>query len=612
MAMLALPGALITSCSKENPTENVVPKGDKLTISVLGINDGNNSDKSGKRASNTRASFAGSDVSAPKLYEFSDVDMAVSIDNALPVRNSKQNISARFPNGLASSGLRAAEQMESGIKYVIYIYDGEEFVTSAELEAGTQGTIEDLDPTGSYNWVALSYHNEDSAPDLAPTSSGSIDNLPANTDVLYAVGTVDLAEDPTIGITFDHAFARVGVELNTIGLFGEFSESTPTISITGASVATGSIDLLSGDVTPGEPLELSLAWEDFVQVNEEYDDSRVAYFYTAASGEQGLTISLQGLSVDHVDQVGGVVTRDYFAAQAAEFNTAVTPELGNSKRILVNLVESPLVTNYNGNTVRWARSNLYYRGDNGGQHDYAFYANNEQTARADGYFPFGGVFPGAYASSSNQGDPCALVYPLGTWKTPSFSDFNQLVTGNTELGALEPIIGASGVVSGIINLILTTLGIAAEAPNSSSGGNYAQYDASGGGSSAFDDGTNNLRFYYNGQITDIAALSAINDGGGLVSIGASDLSSDNQGFLDVGVPLIPSYGNLVGLWTDEVPVDLGLASLGTWSYFGLSQDPAFGSERVVARRTSEIVNRIGALGIDVLSTSLKNVRCVRN
>src|SRR5690606_2832404 len=114
MAMLALPGAMITSCSKEDPTENVAPKGDKLVISVLGINDGNNSDKSGKKASNTRASFAGlSEANAHKVYEFSDVDMAVSIDNALPATKSKQSINARFPSGLANSGLKAAEEMAS-------------------------------------------------------------------------------------------------------------------------------------------------------------------------------------------------------------------------------------------------------------------------------------------------------------------------------------------------------------------------------------------------------------------------------------------------------------------------------------------------------------------
>src|SRR5690606_17724454 len=257
MAMFALPGALLTSCSKEtNPTEEVVPKGDKLTISVLGINNGdsNVSLKGKASSSNTaKAGIANSTTAAPTVYEFADVDMAVSVGNSLPSKQSHVAV-RRGGNGLmAAAGLKAAaEPVESGIKYVVYLYDdNDEFVTSVELEAGTVGTIADLDPTASYTWVALSYSSKDEAPPLTP-NGGSIDDLPANTDVLYAGDVVDLATDPTIEITFDHAFARIGIELNTIGVFGDIDTSQPTnITVSGLSAAAGSINLLDGSVKIG-------------------------------------------------------------------------------------------------------------------------------------------------------------------------------------------------------------------------------------------------------------------------------------------------------------------------------------------------------------------------
>ena len=154
MAMLALPGAMLTSCSKEqDPTEVINPKGDKLVISVLGINDGNTENGSEPKAS-TRASVAGfsGTENTPTVYEFSDVDMAVSVGNTLPAKKSNQKIGGKSNLNTFNAGLKAAEEMMSGMKYVIYIYDGTTLVASSELEAGTPGTIEDLDLTASYTW----------------------------------------------------------------------------------------------------------------------------------------------------------------------------------------------------------------------------------------------------------------------------------------------------------------------------------------------------------------------------------------------------------------------------------------------------------------------------
>src|SRR5690606_13823882 len=79
MAMLALPGALLTSCSKEtNPTEQVEPKGDKLVSTVLGINNGGDDAvlKAKTRPSAVAAANGGGSAATATGYECADAGMA--------------------------------------------------------------------------------------------------------------------------------------------------------------------------------------------------------------------------------------------------------------------------------------------------------------------------------------------------------------------------------------------------------------------------------------------------------------------------------------------------------------------------------------------------------
>ena len=610
MAMLALPGAMITSCSKENPTENVVPKGDKLTISVLGINDGNEDSGNKAKASTARSSFAQA-AADYKVYEFADADMAVSLGNTLPVKKAKHTISSRTHSGLANSGMKAAEEMGAGVKYVVYIYDGTTLAGSAELESGTVGTIEGLDMNGEYSWVAVSYNSDASAPGLAP-ADGVID-LPENTDVLLASGTVNLAENPNIEILFNHALARIGIELNTIGVFGNMTGAA-SVSVTGASLATGTLDVLTGEITAGDAYEPTLTYEDFQNVDPAYDDVKIAYLYTAAENNQSLDVSVQGLEVSHVD---GGVSRTYFQ-DGATFETDVTPEAGKNHLVQLNVVESAIGS---AGGVSWGRSNLYYRGDNGGLRDYAFYAVNESKSRADGYFSYGGTIPFQFPTEATSGDPCTLVYPEGLWRQPTDAQINNLTS-------------SQGLLSDVLGLIGSLLGAADPAPGSTVGADYVEYATTTDDSPVFDDASNNLRFYYNGQITNASLLSAIgSDGEGLLGLGLSDLSVDLAGntLLDlglegsgIGLPVLQlpilgnSYGDQAAFWSRTGAINIPiLASVGSWGYAAFTTQRAvlgvpFGPEFVKATTTAELLSNIDLLGIDLLNTSLKNVRCVRN
>lgn len=635
MAMLAIPGVLITSCSKDNKTENVENKSNVLTFAVGGI-------KTSDTGEAVKVGSTKSSATTSKVHSFSDVDMVVSTDNNLPTITSNAIGIKRSGGTAADVAPGVTENMVAGTKYVVYIYSGTTLVTSKEFTAGTAGTIEGLNPATSYTWVALSYNTSDAnQPALTPTN-GSI-ALAQNKDVLYASGTVNLATNSNISIQFSHKFSRIGIELNTKGVFGNIT-GNPTVNVTGLNLATGSIALLGGTVTAGASFTPTLTYANFTNIDAAFNDAKIAYVYTASTAAQSaINVQVQNLNISHVD---GSLARTYFTT-ASNFGFSVTPQLGNSHRLLLNVVESPLITNYGGRTVKWGRSNLFYRGNNGNGRNYAFYANNQLTARANGYFAFGSIVPGQFATTTtNNGDPCALVYPAGLWKQPAKADFANMVRGDIELNSLTGALGGLGQVvdatglTGVLNIITNLLGntvsvlVNTAAPNSSlapsSPYNYGQYTLASGangaptsGSNAFGDvnsASNRLRFYYNGQISNINILPLLGNGG-LANIGLNDISVDIANFqvANLNIPLLDSYGRATALWTNEQGANIvNLVGAGTWGYYGnagrgiaLLPVPSLGTRFHMANNTGELLNGVSALGANVLSTSFKNVRCVR-
>ena len=607
MALLALPGALITSCSKDK-AEIVQQKGDKLTFSVSGIKN-ENADTGVKRAGLSSTSKT---VNKSKIYSFDDVDMAVSTDNTLPVSTS--NIAnAKRSNGLAADATPGTtENIAQDVKYVVYIYSGNTLVTSKVFQAGTDGTIDGLDPATTYTWVALSYNTADDQPTENPANNTI--TLPQNKDVLYAKGTVNLASDSNISILFNHAFSRIGIELNTIGVFGNIT-GTPTVNVSGLQLASGDINLMDGTVTPGAAFTPTLSYADFVNVDPAYNDAKIAYVYTASTAAQtAIKVQLQNLNISHAD---GNVAREYFK-NATDFNFQVTPEIGKSHHLLLNVVESPLTTNLESTTVKWARSNLYDRNNNDALRGYAFYATNEQRSRADGYFSYKGLRAGQFPSSTTSGDPCTKVYPEGLWKQPTVAQVNSLTTGN------------AGLLSSVLDVLGSILPAEDKAPGSSvgtTGGNHAQYNIISGGTTSENafgapgSNSNNLRFFYNGQITDLSVLAKIGtDGKGLLGLGLSNLSVDLLGYKILGttIPVLgTSYNSTTALWTstDIVPGFLGL-DLGSYGYVASTERAKLlvipvGPPFIRAKTTAELLSNVGIGGLTLLNTSFKNVRCVR-
>ncbi len=633
MAILAIPGALMTGCSKDNNTEINQPKAEGITFAVSGIKIEKSGDIKTKGSVSKMAT-------APKVYSFDDVDMAVSTDNTVPVRTTSVASSKRG-NNLVAAAEDENETIDPNVKYVVYIFDGSTFIKSKELSVGGNENIETtgLQTNKDYTWVALSYRDAVEKPGLTAADVA----LPANKDVLRAMGTLNLSQSQSVNILFDHVYSRIGIELNTIGVFGEIN-NTPTITIPkGLNLASGTLNLLSGVLTPSQSTT-DINVLNLVDIDPNFKDRKIAYIYTAPIAQnQTFTVNVKNVGITHVDAVGGQVNRTYYTSTAGGNFTFTAPtEAGKSYHIKLDVVESPLVTGTGAAAVKWARSNLFYRGANGGDRNYAFYANNAQTSRADGYFSYLGTVPLTFATPQNQQDPCALVYPVGLWKQPNKNQLNYL-TGTAEnalnsvLTPLDQVTNPALSLSQIVQLLLSGLGntldnLGLSTPNTNATAiptgtaqKFAQYKlATAQSANAFGSTTsasNNLRFYFNGQITNLGVLTNIGNGTGLAGIDFNNLGVDLIGnpLITTDLKLVDTYDRQAAFWTNEPKTSIlsGTIATGTWGYLGVTRNNysliglgSITSTYTVGQKTGEATN-IDALGLGLLATSFKNVRCVR-
>lgn len=576
-AFLALGTLAVTSCNKDkNQTGQEVPNGtSQVVVRISGISDGEGINTKG---SNSRTSSSNHSI---ELVQANGVDAIVALDNNLP----SSSLSSDSQGSLrAASGTRAAT-MANNTKYRLFLYKkvgtAYTYVSSHEFQVSQETPIS-LEQ-GTYKWVALSYNNTDAVPDR-----GADDNfeLTGNKDALYAASTQDLvvgASQVPINVTFKRLFARVGIEINTKGLFGPIS-SASSVSVTGHNSQTGTIDLKTGNfvgaLTTGTAP--TIAYSDFQNVSGTDASQKVAYFYTAGTTAQNINVTINNLQIT----LDGGATRTF---PQLSFTRSLTTEPGKNQRFLVGFAETALT--YKG--VKWSRSNLYYKA--GDPTPYRFKPTNDYNATKDpnSFFSYGGYKPGVLASQANPHDPCALVYPAGLWKTPASADIQDLTSNglNSVLEALNLNVVGSGtdILVGLMDLL------AAPVAGSSVDQRYAEFTAEGttGQNPAYgnnNSSSNKLHFNFNGFVRDINVIE--------------DLLQLNLG---------STQGQYAAFWTNDRALSLpfDILNLGVMHYMGHRTGNGITGFDFKAYKTTNLLS-LDLAGLNVLKSSVMNVRCVRD
>ncbi|AIM38979.1 hypothetical protein KO02_21475 [Sphingobacterium sp. ML3W] len=576
--------AITSSCNKNNnQTGQEIPDGQsQITVRISGINEGDSNIINGTKSSTSKSTTPHQHTI--NIVEGSGFDAIIAVDNnvttATPATLAKAGIKA-------TNGMRAASSpMEGGTLYRLFLYKNNSgiytYTKSVELTASGENPIQLSN--GTYKWVAVSYNSKtDTVPDRG------VDNnfiLPENKDVLYATSNTDLViagATVPIAINFNRVFARISVEVNTLGIFGPM-ESTPTISVTGDKILkTGTIDLTTGEfigsLTTGT--DLALTSTDFTDIDPVGSDAyqKVAYFYTAGQPAKDLTLTLSDLTIKLDDG-----TKRYFFLSTLTQSKSITPERGKNHRFMVGIAESALTLG----TTKWARSNLFYRTTDvlGAITPYRFYANNPYLPnQQESFFSFKGHFPGRLASANpaNQKDPCSLVYPAGLWKTPSQAE-------------ISPLTSNQGLLDGALGSVLDLLGTMPATPGSNYGTIYIEYPVTAGFNPAYGGTTsrsNRVRFYYNGVQNNVTLAN------GLINL------------------TVIEAGSTAGIWTSDRVLDGGLldqlsTGVGAWGLLGSTKNQSlFQPQRAIATKSAGLLN-IDLLGLGLIGSGFMNVRCVRD
>jgi len=570
-----------SSCTKNNSQpEQEDPDGQsQITVRIASINEEDLNIINGTKSSSLKAT-------TPYHHNINIVE-GDGFDAIIAIDNNIATATAEKAGVKAANGIRAASStMEIGTLYRLFLYKNNNntysFVKSVTLIAGSESPIQLSN--GIYKWVAVSYNSKtDQVPDRGSDNNFT---LPENKDILYATSSTDLnitgATTP-IAINFNRVFARVAVEINTLGLFGPMT-STPTITVTGDKLLkSGTIDLTTGEfignITTGT--DLALTQNDFTDINPVAGQTyqKVAYFYTAGQPTKDLTITLSDLIIKLDDGT----TRNFFLSTLTQ-TKSITPERGKNHRLLVGIAESALTLG----TTKWARSNLFYRTSDalGVKTPYRFYPNNPYLPnQQESFFSFKGHLPGRLASANpaNQKDPCSLVYPAGLWKTPSEAQ-------------ITPLTSNRGLLDGALGSVLDLLGTMPATPGSNYGTIYIEYPVTAGFNPAYGgttSRTNRVRFYYNGIQNSVILAN------GLINMN------------------IVEAGATVGIWSSDRVLDGGIldqlsTGVGAWGYLGSTKSMSlFQPQRAIATKSAGLLN-IDLLGSGLVASGFMNVRCVRD
>ena len=571
-AFLALGTLAVTSCNKDK-TQNgqeVPSDQSQLMVRIAGISDG---ESTVKKASTSRSKSGSNSI---ELVQSNGFDAIVAVDNNVPSNDA----SAFSPAGLrASSGLKAATPLASTTTYRLYLYKNNggtyTFTKSVQFTPGAETPIQV--PNGSYKWVALSYNNTDAIPD-ADASNNLV--LPENKDVLYATsGATDItinSNTAPLSITFNRLYARIAIEVNTLGMFAPINSAT--IAVTGQSAKAATLNLTTGALTVA-PSGGTPALTEVNFTNLDGNAARkIAYYYTADQTAQNLSVSVTNLKIQLDNN-----TERSFGTTALTQSKAITPVRGQNHRFLVGITESALTYGSGTGLAQWSRSNLYYKP--GDATPYRFYHTNPQTNDPNSFFSFGAHLPRVLASANAAVDACSLVYPAGLWKTPTAAQLGNV----TSLGLLGGLLGDLGLtnVAGIDALVVVQDALAAKVVNSTAAATYSEFTPTAGNNSAYGAATssvNKLRFNYNGYMNTLGAVN-------------------NLITLDLG----NTYGSYNAFWTSENLIGSPVINLGVKYHLGHTTGGNY-----KAYRTTSVLSA-GLLGaVSVINSPLMNIRCVRD
>ena len=417
---------LLFSCSKERNSPDSV-KGTTVTFSVNDITYPTKSN-----VINKATSIENNIETKKKIKEYDSFSMELST-NSDPINNNTfTNVQNEITLKANKSTNIAKTPMAIGIKYRLLIYsvdDGiETYFTTSEVTVGTSDFKITLSPGKTYNWYAYSYNNSNAIPLPIDLNTPFIPSQTEN-PLLYTKGTITLGDtEQRVSMTFQHKVAKIEVIVNGQYIF---ANDIPVLNVdfNDLTLTTHNFDLKTGDKTgniltsqiiPNQPI-------DFESING------IALYGIKRSNNDLYTSSLNptlNISLKRIDitKTGTTLTLINTARNESFSNFTGADDL--IKRLSIKLV-------YKGGNLapnEWAKGNLYYDNtDPDNPYKFGEPVNQSFQHSCNYYWNWNTLLPRTLTNmiTSPVGDPCTKVLPIGEWRTPTITDFENLLETHT-------------------------------------------------------------------------------------------------------------------------------------------------------------------------------------
>ena len=375
------------------------------------------------------------------LYPYNNVEQQKVIvgGDGYEIEFTKASDDLTIGSKLNFSKDRVAAAMTAGTGYRILFYEiksGDEiYFKSDGITAGTTAFSTKLPAQKTYKWYAYSY-NQSTVPSLPVDVNNPVIQSRTDAPLLLAAGQISTgtlgSPSQHIAITFTHKVAKVRAVIDARGLiatgitslqanFSNFNLTTHNFNIkSGAAIGSAA----SSTAVPTN----SLSFENIGPTEASTAVKRSTDEYYTSTASVSVSVTVSQLTITRYGSGSStIVSSGSPKSGTLNFSTGL-PAIKNAK---LNFVQGGTI----GGTV-WATGNLYYDGTAPDPFKYRFDSERTQgqTASCNYYWQWNSLFPRsvtggkdyAYQNPSYVGDPCSKVYPAGTWKTPSESDFKSL------------------------------------------------------------------------------------------------------------------------------------------------------------------------------------------
>lgn len=338
-------------------------------------------------------------------------------------------------------GDKLASVMTSGVKYRIIFYElvngNEVFFKTEEITAGSTPFSTTIKATKNYKWYAYSY-NDFTMPAMVADVNNPI--VPSKTDAPLLMASGSISGGPYngpsqhIGIIFKHKVSKVELIIDAANAFATaitvLNANFQNFNLTSHNfnLKTG---LTSGPALSTTPIPSSnLTFESIGAVGFETSKKKSSNPYYTSTQLASIGFRISTLSILEY----GLIPQTVIGPLNPKSGTVnFTTPLPNVRLASVNVQAGAPI-----NGIIWATGNLYYDPLAADPFKYKFDepVSSGQIADCNHYWQWNSKLPRsitggsdyAYENSAYKGDPCAEVYPKGTWKTPSTSDFTSLQT----------------------------------------------------------------------------------------------------------------------------------------------------------------------------------------